>query len=233
MGTEAKEEFLSIDAKRLFKEVIHHWITVTAIFIVCVIAALVYGLFLSTPLYTSSATIYAVNQGDSQISTSEFAISSYLTKDCCELITSRTVLQDVISELNLDTSYEALRSKIKISNNEETRFITVKVTTEEPEKSRQIANSICEVSKEKIVEYLGVDWVKITDNANLPKGPTGPSAKTYLIYGVAAGVIISAAFVLIMYYRNDKINNADDVEKYLGLCTLATIPYNRNKTAKK
>ncbi len=232
MENETREEFLSIDIKRLFKELVHRWMVVAAICLACVIIAAVYGLFLSTPQYTSSATIYAVNQGDSQISTSEFAISSYLTKDCCELIVSRTVLEDVIRELDLDTSYESLRSKIKISNSDETRFITVKVTTEEPEKSRRIANSICEVSKEKIVEYLGVDWVKITDNANLPKGPSGPSVKSYLLYGIILGIAVSAAFILFMYYRNDKINSAEDVEKYLGLCTLATIPYNRSKNAK-
>lgn len=232
MDNEAREDFLSIDAKRLFKELVHNWITVAAIFLVCIVAFSVYGLFLSSPQYTSSATIYAVNQDKSTISTSEFAISSYLTKDCCELIVSRTVLEDVIRELELDTTYESLKSKIKVSNSEETRFITVKVTTEEPEKSRKIANSICEVSKEKIVDYLGVDWVKITDNANLPKAPSGPSLKSYLIYGFAVALLLSAAFILFMYYRNDKINNAEDVEKYLGLCTLATIPYNRNKAIK-
>ena len=108
---------------------------------------IIYSQFLSTPKYSSSATIYAVNQDDTKISTSELAISNYLTKDCCELIMSRTVLEEVISELGLDTTYEGIRNKVTVSNSEDTRFINVKVTTDDPEQARLIADGICEVSK--------------------------------------------------------------------------------------
>ena len=230
MAIEAKDELLTLDLKSLLKEITRNWVTIVAIFLVCLLSVFVYSQFLSTPKYSSSATIYAVNQDDTKISTSELAISNYLTKDCCELIMSRTVLEEVISELGLDTTYEGIRNKVTVSNSEDTRFINVKVTTDDPEQARLIADGICEVSKEKIIELLGVDWVKITANANLPQKPSTPSGATYMFYGFAAAVIISAGFVLLSFYRNDKIINAEDVEKSLGICTLAVIPYNRGKS---
>lgn len=232
MDMETKDELLTINFKSLIKEIVHYWLILAIIFAVCVSGAFVYGQFISVPQYTSSATIYAVNQDDTKISTSEIAISTYLTKDCCELIVSRAVLDEVIDHLGLDTSYESLKSKINVSNEEETRFINVRVTTSDADKSQKIANTVCEISKEKIIEYLGVDWVKITDTASLPKGPSSPSVKTFVLYGFGAAVILSAAFILINYYRNDKITSADDVERYLDICTLAVIPFNRNKTSK-
>lgn len=232
MDIEAKDALLTINFKTLLREIIHYWLVILIVFAVCISGAFVYGQFISVPQYTSSATIYAVNQDDTKISTSELAISTYLTKDCCQLIVSRTVLENVINDLGLDTTYDALKSQIKVTNDDETRFINVKVTTTDPELSRKIANGVCEVSKEKIIEYLGVDWVKITDNANLPKAPSSPSLSRYLLYGFVGALIICAAFILLTYYRNEKISSAEDVENYLGICTLATIPFNRNKSAK-
>ena len=143
---------------------------------------------------------------------------------------SRTVLEDVISNLGLNMTYDGLKSAITVTNNDETRFINVKVTTTDAKKSQMIANGICEVAKEKIIELLGVDWVKITDTANLPKSPSSPSVITYMLYGIFVAIIVSLGFILLSFYRNDKITSADDVEKFLGICTLATIPYNRNKS---
>lgn len=231
MVNETNETSLTIDFKSLLKELAHHWIAVVAIFLVCLLTAFVYGQFFNTPKYTSSASIYAANQGEvANITTSEINISTHLTKDCCELIMSRSVLEEVVSNLNLKMSYDELKSKVSVSNNEETRFINVKVTTDDPEKSRLIADDICAVAKEKIIEIIGVDWVKIATKANLPKSPSSPSASTFLIYGFFAAIVLSAGFVLLSTYSNDKITSADEVEKYLGICTLATIPYNRNKS---
>lgn len=230
MATETNDTVFTLDIKSLIKEALHRWVTIVAIFLVCVLVAFIYGQFITTPKYTSSAAIYAANQDDAKISTSEIAISTYLTKDCCELILSRAVLEDVIANLGLNMTYESLKSAVTVSNNEETRFINVKVTTSDAKKSCMIANGICEVAKEKIIELLGVDWVKITDTASLPKAPSSPSVASYVIYGFLIAVVVSLGFIFISLYRNDKISSYEDIEKYLGICTLATIPYNRNKS---
>ncbi|MBQ6714506.1 MAG: hypothetical protein IJN15_03040, partial [Clostridia bacterium] len=201
MVNEANEPVFTLDIKAFFKEALHRWVTIVAISLVCILIAFIYGQFISTPQYSSSASIYAANQGEATgITTSEINISTHLTKDCCELILSRAVLEEVISNLGLDTSYEGLKSAVTVSNNEETRFINVKVTTDDAEKSRLIADDICAVAKEKIIEIIGVDWVKIANTANLPKAPSSPSLTMYLIFGLLAAVVLSAGFVLLSLY---------------------------------
>jgi capsular polysaccharide biosynthesis protein len=230
MVNETNETSLTVDFKSLLKELTHRWVAVVAIFLICLLAAFIYGQFVSTPKYTSSASIYAVKQGEvTTITTSEINISTHITKDCCELIMSRSVLEDVISNLKLNTTYEGLKSKISVTNSEETRFINVKVTADDPETARRIADDICAVAKEKIIEIIGVDWVKIANKASMPTSPSSPSVATFLIYGFLGAILLSAGFIVLSAYSNDKIACSEDVEQYVGICVLATIPYNRNK----
>ena len=42
--------------------------------------------------------------------------------------------------------------------------------------------------------------------------------------GGVLGAVIAAVIVIIIYMTNDTIRTSDDIERYLGLSTLGTIP---------
>ena len=46
-------------------------------------------------------------------------------------------------------------------------------------------------------------------------------------------MIAAVAIVLIAYISNDTIKNQEDVERYLGLSTLGTIPISEDERKKK
>lgn len=50
--------------------------------------------------------------------------------------------------------------------------------------------------------------------------------------GGLLGILLAAAVVLIVYLTNDTVKTPEDVEKYLGLSVLGTIPYS-SKMGKK
>ena len=45
-----------------------------------------------------------------------------------------------------------------------------------------------------------------------------------MIIGGALGIILAIAVVIIRHITDDTIKSPDDIEKYLGISTLATIP---------
>ena len=47
------------------------------------------------------------------------------------------------------------------------------------------------------------------------------------------GAILSAGVIVVMYVFNDKIRSTEDVERYLGLNTLAVVPYEGKGKKKK
>ena len=59
---------------------------------------------------------------------------------------------------------------------------------------------------------------------------SSPSISKNGIIGVLLGVLLSVAIILIAYISNDTVKTQEDVEKYLGLSVLGTIPLTDNRS---
>ena len=80
------------------------------------------------------------------------------------------------------------------------------------------------------MELFNIDFVSIISEAYMPALPSTPDLGRNLLYALAVGVLISVLVLLILNYADDRINCAEDVERYLGISILATIPYARSRT---
>ena len=178
-----------------------------------------------TPKYNSVTKIFVLSQQDGKYLTSmDIQLSSYLTKDYAELIKSRTVAQEVIDRLELNMTPEALMSKVTVQTKSDTRIVTIIVQNEDPRLAQQLANVIREVSARQIVDVMGVEAVNMVDEANLPVTPSSPNTQKNMLFGGAWGCLLAIALLLLRHLMNDTIKTDEDVERYLNLNVLASIP---------
>ena len=199
------------------------------------IASLIYSYFIITPLYVSTGKIYIQNQNreEQSMNTSELAISTSLTKDYQDLIVDRAILNIVSNEMDHKYSYSYLKNAISVDNPGGTRFIEITVMTPDPADSKQIVDSLLNVSQEKIVDWLGIDRITVIRTGSLVSKPSIPNVQNNLLIGIFAAVIAFFILAFALYFFNDKIQNPSDVEKYLGLTVLGNIPFNQRKTVYK
>lgn len=80
---------------------------------------------------------------------------------------------------------------------------------------------------------MDIDAVNVVESANIPEQKVSPSVTKNGVIGGILGVIAAVAIVLIAYISNDTIKNQEDVERYLGLSTLGTIPISEDERKKK
>lgn len=220
-----------LNIKDILLAALNRWYILFAILAVCAVVSLIYSYFVVTPLYSSTGKIYLTNKDNQKISTSEIAVSSYLTKDYENLITDRAVLDEVSNKLGNKYSYSELKKAVSIVNPEDTRFLEITVTTPSANDSKKIVDTICTVAQEKIIELLGIDRVAIIRDGNIPQNPTVPNVKVNLIKAVAVGILLYMAVIVAVVMFDDKITSSEDVNKYLGISVIGNIPYqSRAKT---
>ncbi len=70
-------------------------------------------------------------------SLADLQIGSQLTKDYNILITSRTVLQDVVDELNLDMTYKELKRAHHSRESSDTRILSITAIDKDPEMAKE------------------------------------------------------------------------------------------------
>lgn len=83
-----------------------------------------------------------------------------------------------------------------------------------------------------IQQVMDIKAVNVVETANIPDEPSSPSVPKNGVIGGLLGILLAAAVVLIVYLTNDTVKTPEDVEKYLGLSVLGTIPYS-SKMGKK
>ena len=157
-------------------------------------------------------------------SLADLQIGSQLTKDYNILITSRTVLQDVVDELNLEMSYKELKECITVDNPTDTRILSITATNTDPEMAKKIADTLAKTSADFIGDKMEVTPPKIIEEGEVPTVQTSPSTKKNVMIGALAGLVLSAGIIILLTLMDDTIKSEDDIEKYLGLTTLASIP---------
>lgn len=201
------------------------WLVLGAAFLTAVVCFII-SKFVLTPTYESTTKIYILNKSDNTTVTySDMQMGTQLTKDYAELINSRYVLEKVIEQLSLtDMEYEDLLHSVSVNTPADTRIVSITVEHTDPVQAMNLANCIREVAGAHIRNVMDIDAVNVVENANLPTEKAGPSVVKWTLIGGAAGAFFVCAVIIVFFLLDDTIKSSEDVEKYLGLSTLALIP---------
>ena len=191
--------------------------------------------FVLTPTFESTTKIYILNKSENTTVTySDVQMGTQLTKDYAELINSRYVLETVIGQLSLpEMEYKDLLKKVSVHTPTDTRIVSITVTDYDPQQAQNIANCIREVAGEHIQNVMDIEAVNVVETANMPTEKAGPSCTKWTLAGAIAGCLLVCIIVLIRYLMDDTIKSSEEVEKYLGLSTLALIPVAEDGTDAK
>lgn len=219
------EDVIEIDLQELLGLLIH-WLW---LIVLCGILAGATGFLLSrfvvTPMYQSTTKVYILNKQDnSTLTYSDVQLGTQLTKDYAQLIKGRYVLEQVITTCGLTEGYNAFADRVSVETLTDTRIIAITVEDEDPVMAQFIANEIRKVASEHIKNVMDIQAVNVAEEANLPEGPSSPSIMKWTAVGMLLGIFLCAMVLVIRFLMDDTIKTSDDIEKYLGLSTLAMIP---------
>ena len=202
-------------------------ILASSLLVGCITCA--YTVFMVTPIFTSSASMLILTQNKEQETASDLQRDDQLTKDYNVLITSRPVLEEVIANLELNLTYDQLKSKISIVNPTDTRILEISVTDPNPNEAKKIVDELSQVSSEFIGEQMEMVTPKVIDDGNIPTTKTSPSTTKNAVLGLMIGFLLSAGAVTINILRDTSIKSEEDIEHYLGMHVLASVPYRKTQ----
>ncbi len=220
-----------IDLKELFEFIKNKLGLLIIITVGICLLGCVYGLFLQKPMYKSYTTII-LSGSDSQITQSELSLSKSLVDTYAEIVKSRRVLEQVIEELNLDTTYEKLSSKISVTSVNNTEIIKIIVTDTDPTEAKNIANVTANYFTKEVVDLYKVNNVNVLDEANTTNIPYNINVAKQIIIYLFIGFIIGAGVLFIIFYFDRTIKSAEQVEQKIKLPILGSVE-EFNKGGKK
>ena len=229
-----RDDVSEIDLVELLGVILHNlWIIIVSGVIVAAVALLV-SYFIITPKYESVTKIYVISKTNADTMTySDLQAGSTLTKDYKELVKSRPVLEEVLAETGIDVELKDLEEQITVEVPTDTRIVSITVEDKDPYEARIIADSVRIAASKHIREVMDTEAVNVVEEASLPIEKSSPSILKNTAIGYAVGLFLAIAIVIINYIMDDTIKTPDDVEKFLGVSVLGSIPYSENDLSDK
>ena len=229
-----RDDVIEIDLVELLGVILHNlWIIIVSGVIVAAVALLV-SYFIITPKYESVTKIYVISKTNADTMTySDLQAGSTLTKDYKELVKSRPVLEEVLAETGIDVELKDLEEQITVEVPTDTRIVSITVEDKDPYEARIIADSVRIAASKHIREVMNTEAVNVVEEASLPIEKSSPSILKNIAIGYAVGLFLAIAIVIINYIMDDTIKTPDDVEKFLGVSVLGSIPYSENDLSDK
>lgn len=229
-SSESEEE--EIDLVEIFFKLLENAKYIVAVALLGAVLAGLITYFLITPTYTATSKLYVLNSDDSALNLSDLQIGSYLANDYQEVFSNWHVHEMVLQHLGLDYTYTQLSKMVKVSNPKDTRILYIEVSSNDPGEAQAMANEYAKVAQEFIAAKMETKAPTIFEEALLPYKPSSPSLTRNVLIGFVLGVFAVCAVVIIRFLVDDRIHNADEIEKYLGMATLGVMP-KQERTVRK
>ena len=224
MKPENYDDIEEIDLVEVFYAVLARWSVILLATVVLATLGYCYGRFLVTPQYASTSALYVLSKSTSITSMADIQVGANLTNDYMVVVKGRPVLEQVIENLELEETYDQLKEKVSVTNETNTRILTISVRDKDIKRAKTIADEIADVASAFISEKMDQDPPTIIQYGYTDTRAVSTSPNRYALYGAMLGFSVSVGAAVLLYLLNDKIMTPEDLEKRTGLNTLATLP---------
>lgn len=222
--------FEEIDVWRILSVL---WKKKILIAIVAVVSAIAVGIgsgFVVTPMYQADILVYvnnnAISLGSLSINAGELTAARKMLDTYLVIIRSRSFLNEVIKKADLSYTGTQLNSMITAGSVNDTEIFNVKVTADDPEEARIIADTIADTLPDALTRIIKGSTVEVIDYAVRPTGSISRGRASYALYGFVGGLVVICGILALLEILNDKVHGEDTLSELFGsIPILAYIPH--------
>ncbi len=215
-----------INLKELFRFLLSKIKIIILCMLIVMLVGFIYVYFLLTPMYHSSTTLILVsdnNNTNSSMVQSDINLNKNLVSTYSEIVKSRTVLKQVIKELDLDMTVKELSKLIEVELVENTEIIRIEVSNKSNKLAKKIVTTTANTFMKEVQNIYNLTNVAIVDKAYLEKEPYNINLVKQMIIFAVLGFGLGTLIAFLIFYFDTSIKSASDIEEKLGLPVIGNV----------
>jgi len=215
-----------MEFKQYLKVLVRKWWTIVLACMVTVVSAVIFS-EVQAPIYRSSAVLQVI---PARYDYGLTLAAEQLLRQFANQIHTTNMAQHVIDELQLDISTEKLLADVTVAPIPEDFLIQIDVNRPHPEEARDVASAFghdfVAFHAAQILDIDRRDRVRILILEDAKYGWVHwPKTKTLALAGGVLGLLIGLLLAFgLEYLESDVLRSPEDVERYVGVPVLGTIP---------
>lgn len=217
-----------IDLGRLLLTLKKNLFSIIAWAVVGLIISLVVLFIFIEPKYSATTDIL-VNQKNDNIQTQYAAqqadLGAVTTYE--DILKRSVILSPVLKEVRARDNYKGslgdLQKSVSVSNETNSKIISVTVTDKDAYTAADIANTVAKTFKEKIVKMMKIDNVTIVSTAKPNATPVFPKKTLGALVGIVLGALIGIAIAIVRELTDKTVKDMEFLTDEVGLTSLGTV----------
>ncbi len=220
-----------LDLKELFNIFWNKRMQIILITLIFIVIGVIYTVGFVTPVYSSYTSLILASSGNTgadktnTITTTDLTLNSKLVSTYSELVKRKSVLREVINNLQIDVNENDLKNRVSVNSVKDTELIEITVKDENPAYAAKIANEITKVFSEKVKAIYNIENVQVIDEAEIDSKPSNINHVRDIIMFMLIGLVAAIIYVLILNMLDTTVKTTDDIEKLFDtIPVLVSIP---------
>ena len=150
------------------------------------------------------------------------------------IIKDTIVLENVIGELGLEKSPEALAGQINVESIDGSQVVKISVIDTDPERAVDIANTIAKVFIKEVPAIIIFKDIRVLSEAKINPFPINEDNQNKIILAaVIFGIAVGVGLVFLIDSLDDSIKSERDIEMMMGVRVLGSVSIMNKKNANK
>jgi len=215
-----------LDLREVFRTLQRRLWLILALPLVAGLTAGLLSLYVMSPVYNASTTLWVIKEGSGQISYNDLLLNRNLTKTYAEVAKSRAVMADAIKRLNQSgmVTDSQLQAKLTVTPVRDTEIISFTIQDENPAMAAKWADAVAEAFKDQIRTYMNVENVVVVDAATVPTSPVKPRPLMNVAIAMVLGAMAAVGVAFLLEYLDTSIKSPEDIVRHTGMTVLGIIP---------
>lgn len=228
------EQEITIDLREIWEIIRKRMGLIIIITLLATIASGIVSWFVLEPVYETKSSIIIgkpMEQQGEKIQYNDVMMYQKLVKTYGEIAKSYTVAEKAheVLEVSQPMTIQGLRNSIVVTPQTDTQIIVIKAESNYPVDAANIANTITDKFIEEAQRLYPSENVQVMDAARVPTSPIKPQKVLNLAIAFVLGIMVSIGLIFLLEYLDTTIKTEKDIENYLGLSVIGTIPSHGGK----
>lgn len=149
-----------------------------------------------------------------------------LMKTYSNFASSQLVISSTAEKLKNTKTKEEILKNITVTVQEDTQIMTIKYRSTDPKEAKTTLDTLIESFITETQRIYPTDSINVMDKADIPKHPVKPNKIFNIAVAFFLGLTSSIFIAFLMELMNNTVKSQKDIEKYLKIAVLGTIPGN-------
>ncbi len=213
-----EERNYEVSLGQLCRVALKHWWVILIAVILGVALAVCYVSFLATPMYTTYGRVGVNNINMSAYQDS--LMGQTVAMDCETIIVSNGTLEMAAEALNKNEdaakfgkvyTHQSLFGMMQTTASDKSRYIEVKVTSDNPEEAKIICDHILAAFSQYLEKEDPLNGAEgqVIHHPDLPVAPSSPNKSLTVVLGALIGFVLSFGALLVVYFAKDALDGED------------------------